>query len=102
MTILPISADCFLSRPANRHLASGLNAYVYTNQNRLNLLAMILITSPVRDKGVVFLKRKKEVWNWMPALELNIKLPLFMMTQSWMGTDFTNDDLVKESSVVED
>ncbi|MNK12584.1 hypothetical protein D3C87_306520 [compost metagenome] len=65
-------------------------------------LAMILITSPARDKGIVFLKRKKEVWNWMPALERNIKLPPSMMTQSWMGTDFTNDDLVKESSVVED
>lgn len=65
-------------------------------------LAMILIQSPAKDKGIVFLKRKKEVWNWMPALERNIKLPPSMMSQSWMGTDFTNDDLVKESSVVED
>lgn len=64
--------------------------------------AMILIQSPVKDKGTVFLKRKKEVWNWLPTLERSIKLPPSMMTQSWMGTDFTNDDLVKESSVVED
>jgi hypothetical protein len=64
--------------------------------------AMILIQSPAKDKGIVFLKRKKEVWNWMPTLERNIKLPPSMMSQSWMGTDFTNDDLVKESSVVED
>lgn len=67
-----------------------------------NNLAMILITSPAKDKGIVFLKRKKEVWNWMPSLERNIKLPPSMMSQSWMGTDFTNDDLVKESSMVED
>lgn len=67
-----------------------------------NELAMILISSPARDKGICFLKRKKEVWNWMPSLERTIKLPPSMMTQSWMGTDFTNDDLVKESSVVED
>lgn len=67
-----------------------------------NNLAMILITSPAKDKGIVFLKRKKEVWNWMPTLERNIKLPPSMMSQSWMGTDFTNDDLVKESSIVED
>lgn len=67
-----------------------------------NDLAMILIQSPAKDKGIAFLKRKKEVWNWMPSLERNIKLPPSMMTQSWMGTDFTNDDLVKESSVVED
>ncbi|MFC0774994.1 outer membrane lipoprotein-sorting protein [Terrimonas alba] len=67
-----------------------------------NNLAMILIQSPAKDKGIVFLKRKREVWNWMPALERTIKLPPSMMSQSWMGTDFTNDDLVKESSVVED
>lgn len=64
--------------------------------------SMILIQSPAKEKGIVFLKRKKEVWNWMPALERTIKLPPSMMNQSWMGTDFTNDDLVKESSVVND
>jgi outer membrane lipoprotein-sorting protein len=67
-----------------------------------NDLALILIQSPVRDKGISFLKRKKEVWNWLPTLERTIKLPPSMMSQSWMGTDFTNDDLVKESSIVED
>lgn len=64
--------------------------------------AMIVIQSPAKDKGIVFLKRKKEVWNWMPTLERTIKLPPSMMSQSWMGTDFTNDDLVKESSIVND
>lgn len=64
--------------------------------------ALILIQSPARDKGIVFLKRGKEVWNWMPTLERTIKLPPSMMSQSWMGTDFTNDDLVKESSLVKD
>lgn len=65
-------------------------------------LAMILITSPAKEKGTVFLKNDKEVWNWIPSIERVIKLPPSMMTQSWMGTDFTNDDLVKESSVVND
>lgn len=64
--------------------------------------SVILIQSPEKDKGVAFLKRKKEVWNWMPSLERVIKLPPSMMSQSWMGTDFTNDDLVKESSVIND
>lgn len=67
-----------------------------------NDLAMITVLSPVKDKGIVYLKRKKEVWDWIPALEKIIKLPPSMMSQSWMGTDFTNDDLVKESSVVND
>lgn len=64
--------------------------------------SMILITSPAKEKGTVFLKRIKEVWNWVPSIERNIKLPPSMMSQSWMGTDFTNDDLVKEASSVVD
>tara|TARA_R110000765_G_scaffold424385_1_gene535087 strand:+ start:333 stop:1079 length:747 start_codon:yes stop_codon:yes gene_type:complete len=64
--------------------------------------SMILVTSPAKEKGTVFLKRMKEVWNWVPSIERNIKLPPSMMSQSWMGTDFTNDDLVKEASSVSD
>lgn len=64
--------------------------------------SMILITAPAREKGISFLKREREVWNWIPAIERNIKLPPSMMSQSWMGTDFTNDDLVKEASAVSD
>jgi outer membrane lipoprotein-sorting protein len=67
-----------------------------------NQYTLILVTGPAKDKGTVFLKRKKEVWNWLPSLERSIKLPPSMMSQSWMGTDFTNDDLVKESSMVDD
>lgn len=67
-----------------------------------NDLAAILILAPAKDKGVVFLKRAKEVWNWIPSIDRNIKMPPSMMSQSWMGTDFTNDDLVKEASILED
>jgi outer membrane lipoprotein-sorting protein len=67
-----------------------------------NDYSMLLVNAPIRDKGIVFLKRKKEVWNWIPSIEKTIKLPPSMMSQSWMGTDFTNDDLVKESSLVID
>lgn len=61
-----------------------------------------LVTSPVKDKGTVFLKRGKEVWNWLPNVERTIKLPPSMMGQSWMGTDLTNDDLVQQSSLEDD
>jgi outer membrane lipoprotein-sorting protein len=64
--------------------------------------ALILIESPARDRGTSFLKRGAEVWSWVPAVERVIKIPPSMMTQSWMGSDFTNDDLVKESSLVDD
>jgi outer membrane lipoprotein-sorting protein len=42
------------------------------------------------------------MWNWVPAIGRMIKLPPSMMMQSWMGSDFTNDDLVRESSLVKD
>lgn len=64
--------------------------------------AMILITDPAKDKGTVTLKRRNEVWNWIPSIQRVIKIPPSMMMQSWMGSDFTNDDLVRESSIVED
>lgn len=64
--------------------------------------ALMYIAEPVRDKGTVFLKKGKEIWNWVPSIEKVIKLPPSMMMQSWMGSDFTNDDLVKSSSMVDD
>ena len=67
-----------------------------------NDYSFILINAPARDKGTVFLKREKEIWNWQPKIEKVIKLPPSMMMQSWMGSDFTNDDLVKESSILSD
>jgi len=64
--------------------------------------SLILVTAPARDQGTAFLKREKEIWNWQPTIDRVVKLPPSMMMQSWMGSDFTNDDLVKESSIVED
>jgi outer membrane lipoprotein-sorting protein len=64
--------------------------------------AVSLVLSPAKEKGSVFLKRKNEVWNYLPTLERTIKLPPSMMMQSWMGTDLTNDDLIKQSSTVVD
>ena len=64
--------------------------------------SLVLVTGPARDKGTAFLKREKEIWNWQPTIDRVIKLPPSMMSQSWMGSDFTNDDLVKQSSMVTD
>ncbi|MGP8214506.1 MAG: outer membrane lipoprotein-sorting protein [Bacteroidia bacterium] len=61
-----------------------------------------IVTAPAKDAGTVFLKRVKEIWNWVPSIERVVKLPPSMMAQSWMGTDFTNDDLVKASSRIDD
>ncbi|MDX2362586.1 MAG: outer membrane lipoprotein-sorting protein [Crocinitomicaceae bacterium] len=64
--------------------------------------SVTLVMSPAKDKGTVFLKRVKEMWNYIPSIERTIKMPPSMLTQSWMGTDMTNDDLVKESSLEDD
>jgi outer membrane lipoprotein-sorting protein len=67
-----------------------------------NDYSLVIITEPARDEGTGFLKRDKELWNWQPRIDRVVKMPPSMMMQSWMGSDFTNDDLVRESSIVED
>ena len=64
--------------------------------------SMTLITAPAKDAGQTFLKRKTEMWSWNPVISRLIKLPPSMMSQGWMGSDYTNDDILKESSVVND
>ncbi len=64
--------------------------------------ALTLIQSPAKEKGQTFLKRGNEMWQWMPNINRMIKIPPSMMSQGWMGSDYTNDDILKESSIVVD
>ena len=64
--------------------------------------SFIRILSPAKEAGIGSLRIKSEMWNYLPSIERTIKIPPSMMLQPWMGSDFTNDDLVKESSVVDD
>jgi outer membrane lipoprotein-sorting protein len=64
--------------------------------------SVTLITAPARDKGQSFLKVGNEMWSWNPSINRLIKLPPSMMSQGWMGSDYTNDDILKESSIVND
>lgn len=63
---------------------------------------LIRILSPSKEKGTTTLRIKNEMWNYLPQVERTIKIPPSMMLQPWMGSDFANDDLVKESSIVDD
>ncbi|SHI14886.1 outer membrane lipoprotein-sorting protein [Ferrimonas marina] len=65
-------------------------------------LSLVLVTAPARDKGSASLKRQREMWNWLPGIERVIKIAPSMLGQSWMGSDFTNDDLINQSSIVVD
>ncbi|EHK6027820.1 outer membrane lipoprotein-sorting protein [Vibrio parahaemolyticus] len=65
-------------------------------------LSLVLVTAPAKDKGSASLKRHREMWNWVPSIERVIKIAPSMLSQSWMGADFTNDDLINQSSIVVD
>jgi len=64
--------------------------------------ALALITAPAKETGQTFLKRVSEMWSWNPSISRLIKLPPSMMSQGWMGSDYTNDDILRESSAVTD
>lgn len=64
--------------------------------------SFIKILYPGKDKGITFLKIDNAMWQYVPRIEKTFKIPASMMLQSWMGSDFTNDDLVRESSISED
>lgn len=64
--------------------------------------SLVLITSPAKEKGQTFLKRDREMWNWIPTINRLIKLPPSMLSQGWMGSDFSNDDLLNQASIVVD
>jgi outer membrane lipoprotein-sorting protein len=64
--------------------------------------SFIRILAPAKEKGIGSLRLGAEMWNYLPNVERTIKIPPSMMLQPWMGSDFTNDDLVKSSSVVDD
>ena len=60
------------------------------------------ILAPKKDKGITFLKIDTAMWQYVPRIQKTIKIPSSMMMSSWMGSDFTNDDMAKESSIIED
>ena len=64
--------------------------------------AMVLVTAPAREKGQSFLKVGREMWNWNPTISRTIKLPPSMLSQGWMGSDYTHDDMINQSSIVVD
>ena len=57
---------------------------------------------PPKDRGITFLSLDNQMWQYVPKIERIIKIPPSMMLQNWMGSDITNDDMVKQSSVVDD
>ena len=64
--------------------------------------SFIRVLAPPKERGVTFLKKGREAWQYAPAIDRVIKIPPSMMLQSWLGSDFTNDDVVRTDSLVVD
>jgi len=64
--------------------------------------SFVRIHRPAKDAGTSFLKQHPNLWMYIPRVERTVRVPPSMMSQSWMGSDFSNDDLVRESSEIED
>lgn len=64
--------------------------------------SLIRVMAPAKDEGISSLRLGQEMWNYIPNIERTIKIPPSLMLQPWLGSDFTNDDLVKESSLLHD
>ena len=64
--------------------------------------SLFIITYPPKDRGVATLKAEQDIWNYLPRVNRVIRVPTSMMMANWMGSHFTNDDLVKESRMSED
>lgn len=64
--------------------------------------SLVVIRDPIKDRGIATLKVEDNIWNYLPKINRVTKVPSSMMSGSWMGSHFTNDDLVKESSFEDD
>lgn len=64
--------------------------------------SLVIIREPVKDRGIATLKVQNHIWNYLPKINRVTKVPASMMAGSWMGSHFTNDDLVKENTFVQD
>lgn len=64
--------------------------------------SFIRVLSPPKEHGTTFLKKRREAWQYAPTIDRVIKIPPSMMLQSWLGSDFTNDDVVRADSIIVD
>lgn len=64
--------------------------------------SFVKILYPPKDRGITFLSLHNQMWQYVPKIERTLKIPPSMMLQNWMGSNFTNDDLVKQSSLTKD
>ncbi len=63
---------------------------------------LVRIQSPPQEAGTAILKVGNDIWYYLPKTRRTVKVPTSMTITSWMGSDFTIDDLVKEPMLTRD
>lgn len=106
--IIHKAEDMIKGSSAQGEIKMIVNTPDYTREMQMeswwvgNEKALIIIKSPRREMGNKTLKIGNEMWSYLKNTETTIKIPPSMMLQSWNGSDFTNDDLVRESNLDDD
>jgi outer membrane lipoprotein-sorting protein len=57
-------------------------------------------TAPAKDAGNATLKQGSKTFVYNPKLNQVVKLPASLLSQSWMGSDFSYNDLVKADDLL--
>ncbi len=64
--------------------------------------ALVQVTAPARDRGQAFLKRENDLWHWIPSVERTVRMSSALLSQSWMGSDFSLGDVIRNTSLADD
>ncbi len=93
------SAAVFRMHIKTEHWERTLEIKAYSKGKELSLMRIVL---PKQEAGTATLKVEDNIWNYLPKTRRVMKVPSSMMMGSWMGSHFTNDDLVRESRLEDD
>lgn len=99
-----------IARGASSHAVVAMHVKTANYDRTMKLAAwslgtdrtLIKVLEPSKDAGIATLKVGDNIWNYLPKVDRTMKVPAGMMSSSWMGSHFTNDDLVKESRLSDD
>ncbi len=63
--------------------------------------SLVRVTGPARDRGNGTLTNDNNMWSFSPKVNRVIKIPSSMMSQSWMGSDFSNKDVARTNDIID-
>lgn len=93
------SKGVFTMKVVTEHYSREMKLQAWSRGKDYSLLRIL---APKKEKGTATLKADRDIWNYLPKVKRVIKVPSSMMGGSWMGSHFTNDDLIKESRMADD